>query len=123
MAIDLEQLRREVSGTTRPSGTNEGIYREVSWDQHCEDHDCTWDTLWAYMILAVILCECFLWLMLSYKPQAVHRFFSLYDHQLHHTTKNLIFMTGVLGCIVGAFFFLDNIWKAFTTEKRSEWLE
>lgn len=121
MAIDLEQLRREVSGT--PRGSAEPVYAEVSWDAHCEDHSCTWDTLWAYMILAAIVGECVLWFLLKNKPQMVHRFFSLYDHKLHHNTKELIFMTAVLGCLVGAFFFIDNVWKVISTDRRVERVE
>ena len=116
MAIDLERLRRKVSGT--PRGAAEPVYAEVSWAEHFEDHSCTWVDLWTYMVLAVIVAECVLWFMLKSEPKMVHQFFSLYDHKLHHSTKDMIFKTGVLGCLVRVVFFLDNIWKVITVDRR-----
>ena len=117
MANDLQELRRVARGqSTTPRS------REVSWKQHCEDHECTWDSFVFYITLAVLVCEAFLWFLLENYPAVVHQFFKLYDHKSFHSTEDLQLMTGALGAAFGGVLFIDNIWKVFTNDRRHELL-
>jgi hypothetical protein len=121
MAFDLEELRRAAQGQSYVEPAPR--YREVSWNQHCDDHACTWDSFWSHVVLTVMACEALLWFLLKNNPRVVHKFFKLYDHKSFHSTEDLIFMTAAVGAAIGGLLFIDNIWKVFTNNRRLESLD
>jgi hypothetical protein len=127
MAIDLDQLRRHVSGRQVPERTHTSSSTsslvKVSLSQHFEDCSCTWDTLWEYIIFTILVCEGVLWVGLKYKPKITHQFFEFFDHKLLHSTKELITISALVGLIFALLCFFDNFLKVLNTPRRQIMLD